>query len=136
VDWERVRTHLLRTSSCFPFTNTACRPFGVLPSVMTAKERFFCFRIDLIHPETVVGVEASVPLRARTCLIVGGRENCVADDASLWKIMVTCHIMNTLLPVINQSFLPNFCILMNTGSYAKVFTLENNFQAIMVLDNL
>lgn len=69
----------------------------MLPSVMTAKDIFFCFRIDLIHPETVVGVETSVPLCARSCLIVGGRENFVADDASLWKIMVTCarHIIMT-----------------------------------------
>jgi hypothetical protein len=62
----------------------------VLPSVMTAKERFFCFRIDLIHPEIVVGVagvKESMPLRARSCLIFGAREKVAADvdDASLRK---------------------------------------------------
>jgi hypothetical protein len=56
---------------------------------MTAKDRFFCFRIDLIHPETVVEVASSVPVRARSCLIFGGRENFVADavDASRQKSM-------------------------------------------------
>jgi len=38
----------------FPLIKTACKPLYELPSVSTAKETFFCFRMDFIHPETVV----------------------------------------------------------------------------------
>lgn len=46
-----------KSSSLSPLTSTACKPFAELPSVMTANEILFCFRIDFIQPDTVVVVD-------------------------------------------------------------------------------
>ena len=53
MDIRNVIKYLLNKSSS-PLTSTACKPFVELPSVMTANEIFFCFRMDFIQPDTVV----------------------------------------------------------------------------------
>ena len=36
--------------SCIPLGTTACTPWTLLPSLMTAKERFFCLRQERTQP--------------------------------------------------------------------------------------
>lgn len=97
---------LRNISSSRPLNRTACRPFGVLPSVMTANDKFFCLRMDLIHPETVVDPLCSmVFLGARSCLIFWGKENFepdAVDERSRRVIMVLvphARLARCLLPL-------------------------------------
>lgn len=69
-----------RSSSSLPLSKTAWSPFAELPSVITANDTFFCLRIDLIQPDTVVTWSAVGGL-SRSCLIVGARENFEAEAA-------------------------------------------------------
>lgn len=63
---------------------------------MTAKETFFCFRIDLIHPETVVEVDWFGSECARSCLIFGGNESLETEvvDANRRKIITYVYVVN------------------------------------------
>ncbi len=106
---------LRRISSSRPLNRTACRPFGVLPSVMTANDKYFCLRMDLIHPVTVVVLLCStVFLGARSCLIFGGRENFgpdAVDERSRRMIMVsfgtTCALFASAFAELFYSILTN-----------------------------
>ena len=67
----------MSSPSLSPLINTACKPFVELPSVMTANETFFCFRMDFIQPDMVVVVvdfdEFEEREERRSWRMVGGR---------------------------------------------------------------